>query len=314
MELILNGLCAVLETMDESTASALIPACLPNIAAVLRLVTPTHSATCGLLKAVSHCFSFTGGLLHVQQNQKIQEQLGQAFQAILASDNATSDVQKLAIQLVERLFTALPENQKAILLDELCIVDWLLEVARNGKHVAQLAVQCLQTHIFKSPSFLQHHFDIGEPFVETSCASSLNCLSFAALSTLLCIAQKRQENTWILESIISLVDRRKASLHSFPVCGGLASKALQDWEPDGGTIAGVVNLAVTSICTQEPNPRPRSSHSLRWVDLLERLETGKCNGLHLNVNLDKEWAVGALLLAAKTLQGEDIGTQTSYLR
>ncbi|OEH78686.1 putative AGC kinase [Cyclospora cayetanensis] len=92
----------------------------------------------------------------------MQLQLGQAFQAILASDETTSNVQDHAIHLVERLFTLLPESQKVAFLDELCIIDWLLESVRNSKHVAHVAIQCLTGHIFNSASFLQHHFETAQ--------------------------------------------------------------------------------------------------------------------------------------------------------
>lgn len=97
---------------------------------------------------------------HVQQNMKLLLQLGESFQSIFASDAAKAEVQQLALQLLQHLFITLPHACKDVFIEEICIVDWLLEAARNGKPIARKGVQCLQQHVFNSPAFLQqHHLD-----------------------------------------------------------------------------------------------------------------------------------------------------------
>lgn len=302
-DIILHGFSTLLERADESVSTVLIATCFPNIAVAFRLLPPAHSASSRFLQAIAQCIRSPEMTPLIQQDRKIQLQLGQAFQAILASDETTSDVQELAIQLVERLFTALPESQKIAFLDELCIVDWLLETVRNGKRVAQLAVQCLQTHVFNSTSFLQHHFETGESFKFGGHKSSFQGAYLVALSTLLSIARKRQENPWLLGAIRSLVEGRKARLTA-----GTSSKLLisylQDWEPDIRRLATVINLAATSICHQGSHCRSTSSHSLRWTDLVEWVEMGKRPTVQLDTTVDEGWAVGVLSIAARTFQGK----------
>ncbi|KAL8271086.1 hypothetical protein Esti_005003 [Eimeria stiedai] len=157
--LIVQAFLRILEDTEGAACGALINACLQNIVVSLEPLTPSHSSSASLLQALSRCISFPGVLSEVSGSHTIQIQLGQAFQAIFASHETAPGVQELAIQLVERLFPALPEKQKTVFLDELCIVDWLLEVVRNGTPVAHSAFNCLQKHFFNSSCFLQHHFE-----------------------------------------------------------------------------------------------------------------------------------------------------------
>ncbi|KAL8435092.1 hypothetical protein ACSSS7_002682 [Eimeria intestinalis] len=159
--LIVQVFLRILKATDEIASRALVSACFPNIVGSLELLRPSHCSSAGLLQALSRCISFPGVLSEVADSYTIPIQLGQALQAIFASHEAAPGVQELAIRLMERLFPALPERQQNFLLDEMCIVDWLLEVVRNGTPVARSAFQCLQKHVFASSCFLQHHFEDG---------------------------------------------------------------------------------------------------------------------------------------------------------
>ncbi|KAL8450163.1 hypothetical protein Emed_002648 [Eimeria media] len=126
--LIVQAFSLVLEDTEESASRALISACFHNIAGSLELLKPSHPSAASFLEAVSRCINFPGVLSEVAQTHTIQIQLGQVFQTIFASHETAPGVQELAIHLVERLFPSLPDKQKTLFLDELCIIDWLLEV------------------------------------------------------------------------------------------------------------------------------------------------------------------------------------------
>lgn len=140
-------------------AALLVSFCLPHITAALRVVPPTHPLVPLLLHGVLNCFLVPQLSPQVHEHPKMLLQLGESLQAVFASDAVTAEVQQLALQLLQQLFSSLPETCKVIFVEEICIVDWLLETARNGKSVAQDAVQCLQQNIFASPAFLPHHLD-----------------------------------------------------------------------------------------------------------------------------------------------------------
>ncbi|CDI80341.1 AGC kinase, putative [Eimeria acervulina] len=164
-ELTLCCFSSILKTGEgRESAAALVCCCLPHIATALRLLPPTHALLPVLLQAVLDCYQVQQLSPHVQQNMKLLLQLGESFQSIFASDAAKAEVQQLALQLLQHLFITLPHACKDVFIEEICIVDWLLEAARNGKPIARKGVQCLQQHVFNSPAFLQqHHLDASAP-------------------------------------------------------------------------------------------------------------------------------------------------------
>ncbi|CDJ33899.1 AGC kinase, putative [Eimeria mitis] len=163
-ELILCSFSSLLQPGGGCSASAavsLVSCCLQRVAAALRLLPPTHPLLHLLLQLVFDCLRLpllsSDCLAH--DSNKLLRQLGETFQAVFASEAAKPQVQRLALQLLQQLFTIYEESCKEIFIEDICIVDWLLEAARNGKAVAEDAVHCLQQHIFNSPAFLQHHLD-----------------------------------------------------------------------------------------------------------------------------------------------------------
>ncbi|KAL8425954.1 hypothetical protein Efla_000931 [Eimeria flavescens] len=210
---IIGAFSRVLESAEEAASRALVSASLANTVGALRLLKPTHAASPRFLQALLQCFAVPGVLPQISQDPKLQLQLGQVVQSIFASQETMPGVQELAIQLVERLFLALPKEQQKMYLDELCIVDWLLEVVRNGLSVAHLAMQSLQRHFFSSTCFQPSHFEAGECMHATSFFSIFLKTELVAFSTLLCIARRRQQLAWLPSAIICLLDGHKASRH-----------------------------------------------------------------------------------------------------
>lgn len=161
-DLIVQAFSSILQKIDETASSALITSCFLNIVGSLKLLTPTHAAFSQILQAISQCMRSPGTISQIGRCYKTQMQLGQAFQAIFASHSVNPGVQELAIQMAERLFLALSESQRAVFLNELFIVDWLLEAVRNKSAVAHLAIKSLEKNFSKSSSFLQEHFESSE--------------------------------------------------------------------------------------------------------------------------------------------------------
>lgn len=262
--LIARAFSTILEKADEVRSIELIVTCLPNMIVALNLIPPTHCCSYSLLYAISQCICSPVLIPQIWQNHAIQMQLGEALQAIFASQATSPGVQELAIHLIGRFFLKLPESQKAVFLDDLCIVDWLLEAVRNGKEAAHMAAQCLKTHFFKNNNFQLRHFD-------------------TAFSTLLSIARKGQQNRWLLETILSLTE----------VC--------KDWEPDIWKLASVVNFAKSSLCLNEPHFPNEKLCALAWVEPLKWRETLKGKTVLLDANVDPQWAIDILALAACTI-------------